>query len=146
MAYKGIKYKNLIKQIDDALENEYYFEASWIAYAILEDRLISILKKSGGANNAKGNEIRMMGPKIEQINERISDCLNLRKALMPDMLEGLKNWKNNRDRLMHAMANEDLSISEIEELAKDLAITGRKWVSQLCSACYRLKKINAKDR
>jgi hypothetical protein len=86
MTDKDFKYGTLIKRIDVALQEEFYLEASWIAYAILEDQLVSALDESGGAVNHKGKAIKMLGPKLGELKTRMTTSLNLRKAVLATCL------------------------------------------------------------
>ena len=44
---KKEKYSNLMSRLKRATDNEYYYEAIFIEYAILEDRTESLLKHAG---------------------------------------------------------------------------------------------------
>ena len=137
---KDYKYSTLLKRIDEALEHSFYLEAAWIAYAVLEDRLVSALRESGSSP-----PIKMLGPKIVEIKRQMLDTPNLRKAFFGDMIDRLTAWKDLRNDLMHTMAGETKSIAEIDALAKDVAIMGRELARDFCAACRRFKKSNAKQ-
>ncbi|MDD0968304.1 MULTISPECIES: hypothetical protein [Pseudomonas] len=138
---KSYKYGELISRMESAVEEEFYLEACWIAYSILEDRLTSILKESGGGHE----KIRMMGPKLKEINTRTASNLNMRKAFFGNMLIDVEQWKNKRNSLMHAMADESRTIFEIDDDAMTLAKEGKEIVRTLCAACRRFKKMNSKS-
>ena len=61
-------YKDLIDRMNKAHDDEYYLEASWFAYTVLEDRLLSALRQSGGATYANFRPIRMLGKKIGRVS------------------------------------------------------------------------------
>lgn len=44
---KGYWYKFLFHRIDEAISKEFYFEAAFIYYGIIEDRLNSLMRKNG---------------------------------------------------------------------------------------------------
>jgi len=124
-------------QIDRAIESEFYLEATWIAYAILEDRLVSALKESGG-----GPPIRMLGPKLGEIKSRQTTSLNMRKAFFGDMLDRLGSWKDRRNDLMHALADERIDVQAIDVEAKSVALEGKELAREFSAACRRFKKLN----
>ena len=144
MADKDFKYSTLIKRIDLALSHEFYLEASWIAYAILEDRLVSALRESGGAVNHNGKEIFMMGLKLSELRNRMPTSLNLRKAFFGNMLDRLHVWKDKRNDLMHAMAGENHAVSDLDSIALEVATDGKELAREFCAACRRFKKFNRK--
>jgi len=121
------------------------FEAAWYAYAILEDRLVSMLRNSGGENRPNGKAIKMMGPKIEKLRERASvDALlaaNFPEYDVEDIDETeLWKWKSARDELIHAMARGELTLDEIDEKVSKLAADGAKLAREYAAAAARLKK------
>jgi hypothetical protein len=56
--------------MEQAHTEKHYFEASWYAYAILEDRLRSALVQSGGDTFRNHRPIRTLGKKMQIIRER----------------------------------------------------------------------------
>ncbi|MFJ2527489.1 hypothetical protein [Pseudomonas helmanticensis] len=137
---KSYKYSELLARMDEAIKEEYFLEANWIAYSILEDRLTSILKESGGGHE----KIRMLGPKLIEIKARSIDNLNMRKAFFGDMFIKVELWKNKRNELMHAMADESKTTAQIDTDSMTLAIEGNEITRTLCAACRRFKKFNSK--
>lgn len=136
---KAYKYSELLSRMDDAIEHEFYLEASWISYAIIEDRLLSILKESGGGHD----KFKMLGPKLGEVNKRMLDTLNMRKAFSGPLLLDLDRWKNERNLLMHTMASESKTTNELDDDSKKLALDGRQIARDLCAACRRYKKFNS---
>ena len=142
---KANLYKELIARMDAAQKHERHLEASWYAYAVIEDRLRSMLLQSGGDTFAKGKnkgkQIRMMGPKMEILETRSSD-----DALLDSAFEGirLKVWRESRNDLMHAMASGQHSIDQIDKLAKKLASDGVKLARVYATSARWLKKHRAK--
>jgi len=141
---KDYKYKTLLSRIDDAMKDKFYLEATWIVYAILEDRLVSALNESGGAVDKKGKAIRMLGNKLVELKVRHKEkkSVNLRKAFYGDMFDRLGTWKDMRNELMHAMADETKGVVELDEMAFEAANIGRDLAREFCAACRRYKKLN----
>lgn len=138
-------YRTFISRMEAAYAGAMYFEASWYAYAVLEDRLVSLLRNSGGVgeNNGgtSGKPIRMMGPKLKELTRRAKKDALLKANFEHDQLN---TWKESRNNLMHAMAEATMSVSDIDAAAKKLAEDGRILVGDYSAACRRLKKHRAK--
>ena len=117
-----------------------YLEASWYAYAALEDRLVSLLRNSGGvgenAGGANGKPIRMMGNKLQELSRRAKKDTLLAQNFE---YEKLNTWKDARNNLMHAMGNGEMSMDEIDLVAAKLATDGGGLVREYAAACRRLK-------
>lgn len=140
MAHKRYLYRVLIDRLRIAFNGGTYFESAWYSYAVLEDRLCSLLRLSGGDTYASGKAIQMMGPKLKELKARRLSDATLAAVFTDDLQDRLNNWKNNRNSLMHAMANAVMPIEDIDALAKKIAEQGNTLVRDYCSACYRLKK------
>lgn len=138
---KQALYKTFMSRMDIAYDSSMYLEASWYAYAVLEDRLVSLLQNSGGIgeNNggAGGKPIRMMGPKLNELTRRAKKDKLLKENFEHDKLN---DWKESRNNLMHAMGDAALPIADIDSAAKQLAEDGRELVREYASAARRLKK------
>ena len=129
-------------RMSKAITANYYLEASWYAYAVLEDRLIAILSASGGAHekNKPSRIMRNFGRKLDVIDQRrIRDSL-LAVYFSDSLMTGLRNWKNERNDLMHAMADASVPLTDIDRLAHLLAIDGRNHVKEVCRATRLLKR------
>lgn len=132
-------YSMFMSRMKGATESGQFFEASWYAYAVLEDRLRSLLRNSGGEgeNNGIGKPIRMMGPKLRELKKR---------AKKDELLQAnfeynrLNTWKDDRNNLMHAMADATMTLEQIDVLAKALAQESEALVREYSSAAQRLKK------
>ena len=96
---KNIKYANLIDKMNKAIEQEFYFEAILLEYAILEDRTKSMLR------HAKFSESTCDG----KLNEKLNTIKNsakfhdeyVRKHITNELLSNIHNWKNARNKLNH---------------------------------------------
>lgn len=132
-------YRDLIARMDGAAEAGRDVEASWFAYAVLEDRLRSLLRQSGGEgkNKGVGKPIRMMGPKLNNLCERAK-----KDALLESCFEytRLNKWKNERNDLVHAMADGTLNIEAIDDKIVELAREGVDLARLYTAAARRLKK------
>lgn len=125
-------YEVMIRRLDEAIESNQFFQASWYAYALLEDRLLSLLKSSGSTRS-----LRMLGPKIGALNK-----LAQSDAVLSANFESvrLSAWNKVRNDLMHAMAEGSMSIEDIDAQAEALAAEGRELVRLYSAAARRVKK------
>ncbi|MBA2080984.1 hypothetical protein [Aeromonas veronii] len=138
---KHALYKTFMTRMKDSYDAAMYLEASWYVYAVLEDRLLSLLRNSGGVGEtnggAGGKPIKMMGPKLKELSRRtkkdklLKECFEYSK---------LNTWKESRNNLMHAMGDASMTIQDIDLTAKKLAEDGIELVKEYAAACRRLKK------
>ena len=134
---KGRSYEELLARLDAARKEGFHLEASWIAYAVVEDRIDSALGLTGGIPPKI-----MLGKKLEHLRNRLSGDAELRKATAAgQVLDEVERWKNSRNPLMHSMAAESLPWEDLEKNAAALSADGRETVRNLCSAIMRLKKL-----
>lgn len=116
-------YKEQFKRLDKALSNKFYLEAMFIAYAIMEDRTESILSYEGNEINSNSFvSINRKLKKIKQIAER-KNSLPAR-CFSDSLIDEILEWKDERNRLMHALMKQSLTTEELEMVAlkgKDLA-------------------------
>ncbi len=131
-------YSEFIKRMKSARDAGNYFESAWYAYAVLEDRLRSLLRSSGGeGRGGQGKPIRMMGLKLEELKYRVEKDELLRANFEHDKLDA---WKDDRNNLMHAMADASMSLEQIDSAVIKLAEEGAVLVRDYSAACRRMKK------
>lgn len=139
---KQALYEAFITRLETAIADTKYFEASWYAYAVLEDRLMSMMRNSGGAGRGGGGKpIHMMGPKLTELTFRAKTDPLLKANFE---FTRLKKWTNERNNLMHAMADSSMALAEIDAGAKALAEEGAALVREYSAACRRLKRHRAR--
>lgn len=139
---KRALFESFHDRMNDAFEKRFYLEASWYAYALLEDRLVSMLRQSGGVGkNGSNTPIKMLGPKLGELKSRG----NTDKLLLENLpATKIHDWKEERNDLMHAMAEGTMTQAEIDKKAYLLALQGRELVKEVSAAAMRLKKHRAK--
>ncbi len=90
-----------------------------------------------------GNEIKMIGPKIIELENRIiANHQKLISVTYENILDEIKTWKNSRNELMHALAEN----GSYDDYFKDiylLANTGIVLAKKLSTRARKLKKLNA---
>ena len=115
-------YKEQFKRLNRALLNRFNLEAMFIEYAIMEDRTESILRHAGKwdvyLKSRKGREVNI-DSKIKYIiklAENQKDILH--KYFSDDLFEQILTWKNQRNRLIHALLKQELAHNEVLVLAE----------------------------
>ncbi|WP_299966032.1 hypothetical protein [uncultured Roseobacter sp.] len=142
MNSKRALFEGFHDRMNDAISKNFCLEASWYAYAILEDRLVSMLRQSGGIGvNGSQTAIKMLGPKLRELRSRARTDRLLAENFPETRISA---WSNERNDLMHAMAEGTLTQTEIDKKAYLLATQGRDLVKDVSAAAMRLKKHRAK--
>jgi hypothetical protein len=120
------KYENYAEQfrrLNKALTNGFNLEAMFIAYAIMEDRTESILRHAGywdAYMKKRGNRDATINSKITYIQGKVTagDKL-LRKYFSDDLLARILAWKEERNRLIHALLKQQLTDEEVVRIAEE---------------------------
>ncbi len=114
-------YKTQFQRLNRALANDFNLEAMFIEYAIMEDRSESILRHSeyweAYLKSRKGRE-----PNIDSKIRYIKKCAENKKSVLnkyfsDDLLDQLLVWKEDRNRLIHALLKQQFEHDEIYGLA-----------------------------
>ena len=127
-------YKEQMDRLKKAMDNHFLLEAVFIEYAIMEDRCESLLRHSGVFNPKKH---KMISKKLKSLEELTGNNASLiRKYISAELLQQISAWKDERNRLIHALMKQSLTSEEIEDLAEQ----GRKIVKTLCSKATSYKR------
>ena len=96
-----------------ALKSEFYYEAIFIEYAIIEDRTDSILRHANVTIDKPTLNNKIKAIKINRVfkNEYVTKHLSL------DLLDSIKQWKNKRNALIHDLINLSYSNEDIKKIA-----------------------------
>ena len=145
-------YEILLDKMCSAHDQEFYLEASWIAYSLLENRLKSALTQSSPTTGSNNSARPMLGDKIQEIRLRRSDPKDqnatgdklLGAYFDSDLLDKLHNWKESRNELMHAMADGSKTFRELSKKIYLLSLNSQKLVKDTCNASRLLKKNRSK--
>lgn len=115
-------YKTQFQRLAKALPNDFNLEAIFIEYAIMEDRTESILRHADQWEaylKSRGG----WEPSIESKIKYIQKCAENKKAVLhryfaDDLLDKMLAWKNERNRLIHALLKQKLEHGEVKALAE----------------------------
>ena len=114
---KYSNYKEQMGRLKKAIANAFYLEAIFIEYAILEDRLESILRHSGKWN-PKPNQHISIEKKISNVEKLAEEKRGLaRKYFDENLFADLKAWKTERNQLIHALMKQLLHTEDLKNLA-----------------------------
>lgn len=126
---KYANYKEQMGRLKKAFSNEFYLEAIFIEYAIMEDRLESILRHSGKWNPKPGNFVSI-DAKIKKVAKMAEEKKSIaHKYFSIELTDSIENWKNNRNTMIHALMKRELHTNDLYEIA----INGQTLVKTLCS-------------
>lgn len=114
-------YKEQFKRLDKAVNQNFYLEAIFIEYAIFEDRAESVLhhaeKWDAYIKSRRGHEPNLY-TKIKYI-EKASEqkSLLLHRYFSDSLLEDIISWREERNRIIHALMKQALTTDELEHIA-----------------------------
>lgn len=119
---KYANYKEQFKRLNRALSGGFNLEAMFIEYAIMEDRTESILRHAelweAYLNTRKGRE-PTINSKVRYIQKRADNRKHiLNKYFSDDLLDNILTWKDERNRLIHALLLQQLAHNEVRALAE----------------------------
>ena len=115
---KKEKYAILMSKLKKATDNEYYYEAIFIEYAIFEDRTESLLKHAGKKFQEKNGNPFKISKNLKKIkSEKEFQATYIRKHITEELIEKIYEWKMERDQLMHNIINLQYKNDEIKMLA-----------------------------
>ena len=137
---KYANYKEQRGRLKRALKEQYYLEAIAIEYAIIEDRIESVLRHSGVYHPDKHN---MLNKKLNKLSEMQRNKKGLvRRYFSEELIGQIHDWKNERNPMTHALLNLKL---HTEDLA-DIAQRGEKLVKAVSNKTSLYNKALAKQQ
>ena len=134
-------YKSMHESLSKALKNEFYYEAIFIEYAILEDRLASVLKYAEIPFTDKNGQDVSIKVKLNRIESRkeLSDKF-YKDRLTSALIQECRTWTDERNNLIHHMANLPYDSEKVRQIAIDGNELVRQVKNKTASVINRLKK------
>lgn len=132
---KGKLFADLISRVDVALKNKFFLEASWIEYSIIEERLLSIIKKVDNRNPGNGFKVDKCLKRLKHLIKNEDHDL-LKRHFTIEFLERIRQWKNSRNSTMHDLAKKHIT----EQRVENLALEGNALMRELNASIMRFKK------
>lgn len=131
---KYLNYKEQMVRLKKAMAAQFFLEAIFIEYAVMEDRLESILRHSGVFNPKRHNIIK---PKLGRVDElRREKKSLLHRSFSDELIEGIYQWLDARNQLIHALMKQDLHTEDLQKIA----LEGQQIVKQLNSKATNYRK------
>ena len=116
---KYANYKTQMGRLKKALSYQFYLEAIFIEYAILEDRLESVLRHSGNWNPKPGT-FPALDYKRKKIAKLAEERKNLIRKYFPvEITDRIETWKNERNRVIHALMKQSLHTEDLSKIARE---------------------------
>ena len=114
---KYTNYKTQMGRLKKALNNQFYLEAIFIEYAVMEDRLESVLRHSGQWNPKPGT-FQSLDSKRKRIAKLAEEKKSMiRKYFPSELTDNIELWKNERNRVIHALMKQSLHTDDLRKLA-----------------------------
>ena len=124
-------YKEQFQRLNSALKSGFNLEAMFIEYAIMEDRTESILRhaeKWEAYLKSRKGRVPNIDSKIRYIQKLAEQKKSFPNKYFSDNLLGqILTWKEDRNRLIHALLKQQLEHNEIRTLAEQ----GKQLVDEL---------------
>jgi len=136
-------YRCLSRLLTRAMKAEFFYQAIFIEYAILEDRLTSVLKNASvPVVDKKGNSYKI-SKKIDMIRSRREFSSKfVRQRISLELLDSIVKWKKKRDVLIHNLANVPYDFDAIRIVAEEGFVLLKKFKNKSQSVINSFKKEN----
>lgn len=131
-------YKTMKVQLKKSITSGFYYQAIFIEYAILEDRVNSLLRHAGlNTENNKGEDLSI-SRKLNKLKscKPFSDS-KMRKRLPIDFIDEITSWKKQRDSLIHELAK----IKYDDESVRETALRGKELIDKFDNTVKKINKI-----
>lgn len=119
---KQDNYREQFIRLKKALNSEFYLEAIFIEYAIIEDRTRAILVHAGKYEaylKKRGRYQENLNSKIKYIQAFAAEKETLLNKFFGDeLLTDILDWKEKRNQLIHALLNHTLTTEELAKMAE----------------------------
>jgi len=140
MAKKDL-YQAMLERMKLAIEAEFYLEACWIQYAILEDRLNSVIRHTYPKTGKKFlMAYRGFDRKIDHIIKKIHpENVLCKKSINKPLLESIRKWKDRRNDLMHEISD-SAEYDTVQDEAQKIALEGVRHVNMLGNKVRKYKE------
>ena len=118
---KHENYREQFVRLKRALAAEFYLEAIFIEYTIIEDRTESILRHAGmwdACVKKQRGRFVTLEKKIEYIKEIAREKKSVAHKCFPDsLMDEILEWKEGRNRLIHALLKQTLTTQQVSKIA-----------------------------
>ena len=127
-------YKQLKVNLKKAISAKFWFEACMIEYAIIEDRVSSILIHTGVCGDSANK--KRMSDKLKKIDKQIEKGNNIiSKKVDKDITERIRIWSKTRNDIVHRACVSVLDENELQ----DMVLEGNEIVRLITNNARRVK-------
>ena len=121
-------YKILKVKLKKALAAEFFYEAIFIEYAIMEDRMESALIHAGVKHlDSRGWPLKLSAKIKKMQGSGAFTQSYVRKRITLELLDDINEWKCQRDALIHALAKQQYD----GERLRGIALEGNELIKTL---------------
>ena len=118
---KQKNYREQFTRLKRALRENYFLEAIFISYSIMEDRTESLLRHTDlwgpYLKSRKGREPNI-GTKVAYIKDKAREKKShLYHYFHDDLLDQILTWKEERNKLIHALLRQNLCTEDLRRFA-----------------------------
>ena len=121
-AQKHENYREQFNRLKRALASEFYLEAIFIEYTIIEDRTESILRHAGKWEaylKKRGRYQVTLDSKIAYIQDFAREKKSIAHKYFSDtLMDEILEWKEDRNRLIHALLKQSLTAEDVSKIAR----------------------------
>ena len=121
-AQKHENYREQFNRLKKALSSEFYLEAIFIEYTIIEDRTESILCHAGKWDaylKKRGRYQVTLDSKIAYIQDFAREKKSIAHKYFSDtLMDEILEWKEERNRLIHALLKQSLTAEDVSKIAR----------------------------
>lgn len=114
---KHDNYTEQMGRLKRAMNSEFYLEAIAIEYAVVEDRLESILRHSGVFNPEKHDTLEKKRRRLAEMQRSKKGLV--RKYISEELLQAIYDWKENRNPMTHTLLKLDLCVEDARAIAEE---------------------------
>jgi hypothetical protein len=112
-------YKSMMEQLKKAMKYGFYLEANAILYAAIEDRTDSLLRYMG-IQKKKKDGLGTFDGKLKRFeSELLSGKWKVKSKLTLELIQLGHKWRLNRNDIVHAYANIQVSKEMLKTHAED---------------------------
>ncbi len=142
---KYLNYQEQFRRLYKAIKSEYYLEAVFIEYSILEDRTRAILthaEKYEAYLKKRGQYQETLDSKIKYIQHFATEKKSLLNHYFgDDLLTRILVWKEQRNGLVHALLDQKLHTEDIASFA----LTGMEYVKDIRNRATNYRRAREKE-
>ena len=133
-------YREQMGRLTKAIKAEFYMEAVFIEYAIMEDRLESVLCHSGQWKPKPDQffSLDSKRKKVAKMAENKKSCAA--KYFPPELTNQIDRWRLKRNSLIHALLKQSIHTEEVRSIALEGQTIAKTLNSKVTSYNRMLKR------